>query len=181
MLFSIIDGSEKAFVTGFSYSVKSIPSGTENLGIRLAEGVEGTVRVLIGKEIVQHRFVPGYWMLEPSQSGYKIIDIADAELMVLIVSLSEIGSGSQHLHASATQHLYQWVLFKLAGESKDKILIEFLKYVRDWGTLGNGTAFSRGWLKFCCNLGWKIRNMLFLSFTLTTGGYAITGTVACSQ
>ena len=125
--------------------------------------MEGTVRVLTGQEIVRHRFVPGYWMLEPSQSGYKIVEIADAELMVLIVSLSEIGSGSQHLHASAVQHLYKWVLFKLAGNSKEKTLIEFLKYVRDWGPLGMEPLFQ-GLVEVLLQLGLENQEHVIFEF-----------------
>jgi len=134
-------GAATEFIEGFSYSVRNIPFGTENLGIRLAEGVAGTVRVLTDGGLVQFRFDPGYWMLEPCQSGYKIVPISDPELMVLIVSLSEIGSGNQRRYGSAMQHLHQWVGLKLGGKSKEQTLIEFLKYVRDWGPLGMEPLF----------------------------------------
>ena len=96
---------------------------------------------MAGGELVEYRFEPGYWMLEPAQAGYNIVAIADTELMVLIVSLSEIGSGNQRLYASAMQHLQQWVRFKLKGKSKEQTLIAFLKYVRDWGPLGMDPLF----------------------------------------
>lgn len=136
-----IRGKHEAFITGFSYSVRHIPAEVENLGIRLAEGVEGTVRVLAGGELTSFRFEPGYWMLEPNQSGYKIVAIRDTDLMVLIVSLSEIGSGNQRLYLAAMQHLQQWILFKLTGKNKEQTLIEFLKYVRDWGPLAMEPLF----------------------------------------
>ena len=39
--FLTIRGISEKFITGFSYSVPIIPVSTENLGIRLAEGVAG--------------------------------------------------------------------------------------------------------------------------------------------
>ena len=138
---STVRGNRKELITGFSYSVESIPTGIENLGVRLVEGVPGTVRVLAGEELVQYRFEPGYWMLEPGQSGYKIVPIADAELMVLIVSLSEIGSGNQRLYDSAMQHLRQWVLFKIKEKDREQTLLRLLKYVRDWGPLAMDPLF----------------------------------------
>jgi len=138
---STIRGNRKELITGFSYSVKRIPAKTENLGIRLAEGVQGTVSVLAGRELLRYRFEPGYWMLEPSQTGYKIVPIADTELMVLIVSLSEIGSGNPLLYTSAMQHLDQWVNFKIKEKTPEQTLIKFLKYVRDWGPLAMNPLF----------------------------------------
>lgn len=150
-------------VTGFSYSVRSIPSEAENLGIRLAQGVEGTVSVLAGGELLQFRFEPGYWMLEPNRSGYNIVAIDDTELMVLIVSLSEIGSGKQSLYESAMQHLQQWVLFKLGGKSRERTLIEFLKYVRDWGPLGMEPLF-RGLSEVLQRLGLENQEHVIFEF-----------------
>ena len=91
-------------------------------------------------------------MLEPGATGYKIVAIADTELMGLIVSLSELGSGNQRLYASALQHLHQWVQLKLEGKSREQMLIGLLKYVRDWGPLGM-TPLFRGLSEILARLG----------------------------
>lgn len=149
---SIHRGKRREYITGFSYAVGSIPASTENLGIRVAEGVEGSVSVLTGGESTGYGFEPGYWMLEPGATGYKIVAIADTELMGLIVSLSELGSGNQRLYASALQHLHQWVQLKLEGKSREQTLIGLLKYVRDWGPLGM-TPLFRGLSEILARLG----------------------------
>lgn len=130
-----VDGVEREFISGFSYRIATIPPEVENLGVRVAEGVEGTVSVLAGRRLVRFRFDPGYWMLEPGPSGFKTVPISDPELMVLIVSLSEIGSGSQRHYATALRHLKQWTMLKLGGKNKEQMLLELLRYVRDWGPL----------------------------------------------
>ena len=158
-----IRGKHEAFISGFSYAVREIPSEADNLGIRLAEGVEGRVRVLVGGELASFRFEPGYWMLESNQSGYKIVAIHDAELMILIVSLSEIGSGKQRLYLSAMHHLQQWILFKLAGKSKEQMLLGLLKYVRDWGPLAMEPLF-RGLAEMLQRLGLEHQEHVIFEF-----------------
>lgn len=133
--FASVDGVERESINGFGYRVAHIPAEAENLGIRVAEGIDGTIRVLAGGKLLQLGFDPGYWMLEPGHAGFKVVPISDPELMVLIVSLSEIGSGSQRRYANAVRHLTQWTMLKLGGKSKQQMLLKLLRYVRDWGPL----------------------------------------------
>ena len=137
-----VDGVEKSFINGFIYTPTSTPPESENLGVRVAEGVIGTVRILTGAGVAPFGFDPGYWMLEPDTTGYKVVAIRNPELMVLIVSLSELGSGTLRLRKSAVEHLCRWVSLKLGGRSKERMLLTLLRYVRDWGPLGLEPLYS---------------------------------------
>ena len=100
-------GRESALVTGFSYRPGTLPECTGNLGLRVAEGVEGKLRVLWADRVEPLAFEPGYWLLEPGKEGYHVVPIRDQELMVLIVFLCEIGNGNPALYERAVEHLWQ--------------------------------------------------------------------------
>jgi hypothetical protein len=122
-------------VRGFTYSVDAVPSGAGHLGLRIAEGVEGAIRVRCGDELACVGFEPGYWMLEPLASGYRQVAICKDELMVLIVSLSEIGSGNAETHRRAVEHLWTWVSFHLGRQEPVRALRRLVQVVKEWGPL----------------------------------------------
>ena len=111
----------------------SVPAG--NYGIRLAEGVDGTVRVLLGGKIERMKFEPVYWMLEPTDTKHNVVAIYDNGLMALIVSLSSIGSGNRLVYNQAIGQLEEWIAFKLGRRNPEETTLAFLRYVRDWGPL----------------------------------------------
>lgn len=131
-----IGGQEHDFISGFEYRVSALPAASDSLGIRLAEGIEGTARVLVGRELKQMKFEPVYWMLERRDDDYRIVAINSNELMVLIVSLSEIGSGNEQINDKILERLTDWVKLKSKGKSQERTMLGFLVYVRDWGPLG---------------------------------------------
>jgi hypothetical protein len=130
-----LKGKRQVFITGFSYRVHDVPSAIGNLGIRLAEGVEGYTRVLCLRDIRRMKFDPVYWMLEPTDSSYNVVAIKDPDLMVLIVSLSEIGSGNRRVYDKSIRRLVEWVATELGNLNPEKTLLKFLRIVRDWGPL----------------------------------------------
>ncbi|MCP4408178.1 MAG: hypothetical protein GY807_10540 [Gammaproteobacteria bacterium] len=136
-----LKGKRLIFISGFSYRVHAVPSDIENLGIRLAEGVEGYTRVLWSRDIRRMRFDPIYWMLEPTNSSCKVVAIKDHKLMVMIVSLSEIGSGNMRLYDRAVRRLVEWVGTELVNLNPEKTLLKFLSIVRDWGPLNMNPLF----------------------------------------
>ena len=131
-----LDGQEHNFVSGFEYRVSAVPTASNNLGIRLAEGIEGTARVLVGRKLKQMKFEPVYWMLERRDDDYRIVAIKSHELMVLIVSLSEIGSGNEQIYDKTIERLTDWVKLKSKGKSQERTMLGFLVYVAGWGPLG---------------------------------------------
>ena len=68
-------GETVELVTGFTYRVSHIPASAEVLGLRVAEGVEGTARIWKGGQISAMKFDPGYWMLESKDAGYNPVEI----------------------------------------------------------------------------------------------------------
>lgn len=130
-----LNNSLVTLITGFSYRPADPPVEVGNLGLRIVEGVEGTLRVLWGDAVVSVGFEPGYWMLEPGRDGYRVVAIRDNDLMVLIVSLSEIGTGNSATYADAVEHLWQWLGFHCARRDPESVMLVLLKYVRDWGPL----------------------------------------------
>ena len=130
-----IKGSRTEVITGFVYTISDISVPAENYGLRLAEGVDGTVRVLLSGEIVRMKFEPIYWMFEPRDSKHHVLAIYDNDLMSLIVSLSSIGSGNKRVYSKAVGQLEEWIAFKLGRKSPHVITLKFLRYVRDWGPL----------------------------------------------
>ena len=136
-----IKGEKIPVVTGFSYKIHGMQAHSENCGLRLAEGVEGTAWILRNRTIVRVKFEPLYWMLEPTNNTFNVVTIKNTELATLIVSLSEIGSGNPKSYAKAVERLEEWARFKLKGKASEKALLEFLKHIRDWGPLGMEPVF----------------------------------------
>lgn len=134
---------EVTLVSGFTYRPGDLPEGAGNLGLRVAEGVQGVLRVLRGNAIVPVGFEPGYWMLDPGAEGYRVVAIRDNDLMVLIVSLSEIGSGKEATYAKSVDHLWQWVGFHCGRLDPESAMLRLLRYVREWGPLAM-TPLYRG-------------------------------------
>ena len=138
----VVSGRQMTMIEGFTYRPEEPPAGVGNLGLRVVEGVEGTLRVLWGDAVVSMGFDPGYWMLEPGQDGYRVVAIRDTDLMVLIVSLSEIGSGNPETYAGAVEHLWQWLSFQCGQQEPESAMLVLLKYVRDWGPLGMAPLYG---------------------------------------
>jgi len=136
-----INGERVVVVTGFSYRIHAIRTPVEHFGLRLAEGVEGTAKVLYNHAITRMKFEPLYWMLDPKNDTYNIVAIKDSELAALIVSLSEIGSGNLRVYSKAVDRLEEWATFKLKRKGPEKALLEFLRCIRDWGPLGMEPLF----------------------------------------
>jgi hypothetical protein len=130
-----VNGRKTEVITGFEYRVSAISVVAENYGLRLAEGVDGTARTLVGGKIERMKFEPVYWMIEPTQTKYHVVAIYDNDLMVLIVSLSSIGSGNKLVYDQAVAQLEEWIAFKLGTKHPEKTTLAFLRYVRDWGPL----------------------------------------------
>ena len=122
-------------ITGFVYKIGDMSVPAENYGLRLAEGVDGVARILWGGEIRRMKFEPIYWMLEPRDSKCHVVPIYDNDLMVLIVSLSSIGSGNKVVYRKSIKQLEGWIAFKMGRKQPEKAAYEFLRYVRDWGPL----------------------------------------------
>lgn len=137
-----IKGEEVSVITGFSYWIYDLPTPLENFGLRLAEGVEGTAWILYNFEMVRVQFEPLYWMLEPNNGTWNVVAIKDTELAMLIVSLSEIGSGNPQVYGKAVERLEQWTKFKLQREGPEKALLDFLRHIRKWGPLGMEPLFA---------------------------------------
>jgi len=130
-----VKGTRTEAITGFVYKTSDMSVPAENYGLRLAEGVDGTARILWGGGIKRMKFEPVYWMLEPRDSHYHVVAIYDNDLMVLIVSLSSIGSGNKSVYSQSIRQLEDWIAFKLGRKHPEKIALDFLRYVRDWGPL----------------------------------------------
>ncbi|MCU7946217.1 MAG: hypothetical protein KZQ72_06175 [Candidatus Thiodiazotropha sp. (ex Cardiolucina cf. quadrata)] len=131
-----IKGEGVSFITGFSYWSLEPPAPQETFGLRLAEGVEGTTKILWDQLIVRVKFAPLYWMIEPKNSSHNVVAIKDTELAMLIVSLSEIGSGNQQVYSKALERLEEWVTLKAQRKGTEQALLHFLISIRDWGPLG---------------------------------------------
>jgi hypothetical protein len=130
-----IKGTRTEVITGFVYKISDISVSAENYGLRLAEGVDGTARILWNGEIKWMKFEPIYWMLEPRDTKHHVLAIHDNDLMTLIVSLSSIGSGNKLVYSKAIGQLEEWIAFKLGRKNPEIIALEFLRYVRAWGPL----------------------------------------------
>lgn len=137
-----IDGEVRTFVTGFRYRSVALPAHTENLGLRLAEGIEGTARVLLGNVVERLGFEPSYWMLEREAKGYRMVAIVKPELMVAVVSLADLGSSNAATRAEALDRLEGWVNHTFGGMRPERRLVQLLQCVRDWGALGQPRLFS---------------------------------------
>jgi hypothetical protein len=130
-----VKGTKTQVITGFVYKISDISVPAEHYGLRLAEGVDGTARVLLGGKIERMKFGPVYWMLEPTDTKHNVVAIYDNDLMALIVSLSTIGSGNRQVYSQAIDQLEEWIAFKLGRRHPEKTTLALLRYVRDWGPL----------------------------------------------
>ena len=131
-----VDGIQKTLAAGFSYLIASLPPNVGILGLRIAEGIPGSIRLLWKNAIVTLQFDPGYWMLEKTDEGYRILAIRDDELLQLIVSLSGIGSKEEALRNESLQQLWEWVEFHRGGLGLELRMLDLLCHVRDWGPVG---------------------------------------------
>ncbi|MCU7893143.1 MAG: hypothetical protein KZQ78_16775 [Candidatus Thiodiazotropha sp. (ex Ustalcina ferruginea)] len=127
-----IKGEGVSVITGFSYWSLEPPAPQETFGLRLAEGA----RILWDQLIVRVKFAPLYWMIEPKNSSHNVVAIKDTELAMLIVSLSEIGSGNRQVYSKAVERLEEWVTLKAQRKGAEQALLVFLMSIRDWGPLG---------------------------------------------
>jgi hypothetical protein len=137
-----VNGTRTEVITGFVYKVSDMSVPAENYGLRLAEGVDGTARILWGREIKRMKFEPVYWMLEPRDINYHVVAIYDNDLMVLIVSLSSIGSGNKLVYRKSIRQLEDWIALNLGRKHPERIALAFLRYVRDWGPLRMEPLFN---------------------------------------
>ncbi len=128
-------------VQGFSYEVRLPSPPPSTLGLRLAEGVEGLVRLFDGRTVRTTAFQPQYWVIEPLVGSGRITAIRDTELAMLIVSLSELGSDNPETHAKAVDRLEHWARFKLQKRGGERVLLELLAGTRDWGPGGMNPMF----------------------------------------
>ena len=133
---AIVDGKQTILASGFSYLIASPPSNVGILGLRIAEGIPGSIRFFWRNAIVTMPFDPGYWMLEKTDEGYRVLAIRDDELLQLIVSLSEIGGKQEALRKKAIQQLWEWVEFQGSGMDPELRMLDLLCHVRDWGPVG---------------------------------------------
>jgi len=136
-----LDGEKTDIITGFVYEAYKIGESTENLGLRLAEGVEGTVKVLGKRSFKRMIFKPVFWMFEPENDSYNLIKIDDINLMSLIVSLSEMGSGNPRLYDNAVKRIQEWIGFNINRRNPESVMLVFLRYVTKWGPLGMSPLF----------------------------------------
>jgi len=130
-----LDGKQTRLITGFTYQAARLPVEVQNLGVRVAEGVEGRLRLLWKNEIRALEFRPGYWMLEPREDGYRVVAIGDSDLMGLIVSLSEMGGARPEARARAIENLWEWVDGHWGRDAPRTAMTMLLGHVRDWGPL----------------------------------------------
>jgi hypothetical protein len=133
-------GDEES-ILGFSYEVRLPSPPPSTLGLRLAEGVEGRVRLFDGRSVRTTAFQPQYWVIEPLVDSGRITAIRDTELAMLIVSLSELGSDNAGTHAKAVDRLEHWARFKLQKRGGERVLLELLAGTRDWGPGGMNPMF----------------------------------------
>lgn len=125
-------------VRGFRYQASLGRFASDSLGLRIAEGVDGVVRILVGNGITPVRFQPQYWILDPRSGTRRVTPIRDTELAMLLVSLSELCGGSASAHEKAVDRLAQWAAHKKQKKSGEQILVELLMRIRDWGPTGEG-------------------------------------------
>ncbi len=158
-----LNGKDFTLITGFGYRPRGAISCAGNLGLRVAEGVAGTVRVASGDQVFSVGFEPGYWMFEPADDGYRVVPIRRDDLLALIVSLSEIGSGDPRVRAAAVEHLWQWVSFHCPIQEPENAMLKLLRHVRDWGPLGM-PALYKGLVEILDRLQVKDRERVLFEF-----------------
>lgn len=160
---AILDDVRTTMITGFGYQPKALADGVGNLGLRIAEGVESNLRVRLGDALEPVAFEPGYWLLEPGEQSYRVVPIRDHDLMVLIVSLSEIGSGNREIRGQAIEHLWQWVSFRWSRENREIAMFLLLQQVRDWGPLAMAPLYG-GLVEILDRLGVEDKERILFEF-----------------
>jgi hypothetical protein len=136
-----VKGKGVDFITGFLYRAPRLPSVTSNLGVRLAEGVEATVRIACGEKVARVPFEPVFWLLEASPNGFRPVPIQSNKLMGLIVALFDLGSDDQGVFVNAVNRLQQWAEINLDNRKPFGRVSLLLRYIRDWGPLGREPLF----------------------------------------
>lgn len=136
-----VDGKDVEFITGFTYRVPGIPEGKGNLGLRLAEGVEGTVRVACGERVARVQFEPIFWLLEATGTRQRPVPIRSTKLMGLIVPLFDLGRGAPQARDHAVDRLQEWAEMNLNDAKPFQDVLPFLTYLRDWAPLGMDPMF----------------------------------------
>ncbi len=135
------EGEEVDFITGFSYRVAELPAFAGNLGLRLAEGVEGMVRVSCGAKIARVQFDPVYWLLEATGLTFRPVPIRSNKLMGLIVPLFDLGRGDPRVFDSAVDRVQRWAELNLDDRKPFRQVLPFLRHITRWGPLGMKPAF----------------------------------------
>ena len=136
------ESGDEESILGFDYEVRLPSPPPSTLGLRLAEGVEGHVRLFDGITLRTTAFQPQYWVMEPLADSGRVTAIRDTELAMLIVSLSELGSDNPGTHAKAVDRLEHWARFKLQKRGGERVLLELLAGTRDWGPGGMKPMFQ---------------------------------------
>ncbi len=136
-----VKGNDVDFITGFVYRIPELPRVIGNFGLRLAEGVEATVRIACGEKVARVPFEPVCWLLEDTPEGFRPVPIQSNKLMGLIVALFDLGSDEPGVFANAVNRLQQWAELNLDSRKPFRRVSLFLRYIRDWGPLGRTPMF----------------------------------------
>jgi hypothetical protein len=70
-----IKGKRVDLISGFVYTISDRHPPIEHIGLRLAGGVAGPARILLGREIKSMRFEPVNWMLIPNEDQHNVVAI----------------------------------------------------------------------------------------------------------
>ena len=133
---------DETVIRGFRYHVDMNRLAAATLGLRVAEGVEGTIGILVGDGMESVRFQPQYWILDLRSSTRRVTPIRDTELAMLLVSLAELSSDRPATHEKAVDRLEQWATHKKQKRSGEQLLVELLIRIRDWGPAGAESMFA---------------------------------------
>jgi len=136
-----VKGNDVDFITGFVYRIPKLPRVISNLGLRLAEGVEATVRIACGEKVARVPFQPVFWLLEAAPDGFRPVPIQSNKLMGLIVALFDLGTDEPEVFANAVDRLQQWAELNLDSRKPFRRVLPFLRHIRDWGPLGRKPMF----------------------------------------
>jgi hypothetical protein len=137
-----VKGDDVDFITGFEYRIPKLRRLAGNLGLRLAEGIEATVRIACGMKVARVPFEPAYWLLEATADGFRPVPIQSNKLMGLIVALFDLGSDEPAVSANAVDRLQQWAELNLDSKKPFRRVSLLLRYIRDWGPLGRKPMFA---------------------------------------